>query len=303
MNIKTRYIRGVLCTLLGGICWGFSGACGQILVSQSAISSEWVTAVRMLFAGIILTLINIIKDKKTSFKLFKDKKQIVMLVLFAILGLIFSQFTYLKTISYSNAGTATILQYIGPVFVMLYVCISAKRLPDKREILAILCAFFGVVVLATHGDFSSLKLSPQCLFWGLMAALSLMLYSLLPANLIKNYGSVAITGYGMLIGGIVMSIIVKPWNIPDNFTPYALFALCGMVLVGTVLSYPLYLQGVNDIGSVKASMLACIEPVSAALFSFFWLKTSFVPFDALGFILILSTVFILSANKNKKQEE
>ena len=94
-----------------------------------------------------------------------------------------------------------------------------------------------------------------------------------------------------------MSLAVRPWNIPAELTLYSLFALGGMVLVGTVLSYTLYLQGVNDIGSVKASMLACVEPVSAALFSFFWLKTRFAPADILGFALILSTVFILSKNK------
>lgn len=297
MNRNKHYMRGILCTLLGGTCWGFSGACGQILVKESAISSAWVTAVRMLFAGIILTTVSIIKNKENAFELFKNKKHSLRLILFAVFGLIFSQFTYLKAISYSNAGTATVLQYIGPVFVMLYVCSRTKHLPDKSELLAILFAFSGVAVLATHGDFSSLKLSFECLFWGLLAAVSLMLYSLLPKELIKEYGSVAATGWGMLTGGIIMSLAVRPWNIPAGLTLYSLFALGGMVLVGTVLSYTLYLQGVNDIGSVKASMLACAEPVSAALFSFFWLKTRFEPADILGFALILSTVFILSKNK------
>lgn len=297
MKNNKHYMRGVLCTLLGGTCWGFSGACGQLLVKESAISSGWVTAVRMLFAGIILTAVCIIKNKKTAFEPFKIKKYAIRLILFAVLGLILSQFTYLKAISYSNAGTATVLQYIGPVFVMLYVCVSTKRLPYKSELLAILFAISGVAVLATHGDFSSLKLSGECLIWGLMAALSLMLYSILPRELIKKYGSVSITGWGMLIGGIIMSLAVQPWNMPTELTLYSFFALMGMILVGTVLSYTLYLQGVNDIGSVKASMLACVEPVSAAMFSFFWLKTSFAAADILGFVLILSTVFILSKNK------
>lgn len=297
MNNNKHYMRGVLCTLLGGTCWGFSGACGQILVKESAIEAAWVTAVRMLFAGIILTTVSIIQSRKAAFEPFRHKKHTIRLILFAVLGLVFSQFTYLKTISYSNAGTATVLQYIGPVFIMLYVCIGQRRFPDKSELIAILLAFFGVAVLATHGDFSSLKLSGECLFWGIMAAVSLMLYSLLPRELIKKYGSIAATGWGMLIGGIAMSLAVQPWNMQSTLTLYSFFALMGMILVGTVLSYALYLQGVNDIGSVKASMLACVEPVSAALFSFFWLKTSFSSADIIGFILILSTVFILSKSK------
>lgn len=34
MNNNKRKIRGVIYTLVGGTCWGFSGACGQSLFTQ-----------------------------------------------------------------------------------------------------------------------------------------------------------------------------------------------------------------------------------------------------------------------------
>ena len=71
-----------------------------------------------------------------------------------------------------------------------------------------------------------------------------------------------------------------------------------MVIIGSVLSYTLYMQGVKDIGGVKASMIACIEPVSAVLFACLWLKSEFILIDILGFVLILSTVFILGKRES-----
>ena len=44
-------------------------------------------------------------------------------------------------------------------------------------------------------------------------------------------------------------------------------AVAAMIIVGTVIAYPLYVQGVSDVGPVKASMLASVEPVSAAVIS------------------------------------
>lgn len=296
---KNHYARGIVCTLLGGIGWGFSGACGQYLFMHTDISTTYITLMRMFFAGIILIIINIIKNKKSAFNILKSKKNVAGIILFALFGLITSQFTYLKAISYSNAGTATVLQYLGPVLIMIYICATSKQLPTIFEIIAVLLAFFGVAVLATHGDYHTLQLSKECLLWGILAAVGFLLYSVIPKRMISQWGALNVTGYGMLAGGIIMIIAVRPWTININLNLPAFIALCSMILIGTVFAYSMYLQGVGDIGSAKASMIACIEPVSAAVFSHLWFKTEFLPIDILGFAMILSTVFILSINKNK----
>ena len=295
--MENHTLRGTVCTLLGGIGWGFSGACGQYLLQRSNIPSLQITLIRMFFAGIILVLINIKKKKKAAFDILKSKKNILYLFLFAVFGLITNQFTYLKAISYSNAGTATVLQYLGPVLIMIFVCVTSKRLPTIYEFIAIILAFSGVTVLATHGDFTALQLSKECLFWGFLSAVGLMLYSIIPKKLISEWGAVTVSGYGMLIGGIVLFFLVRPWTITIDLDIYSIAALCGMILIGTVFAYTMYLQGVNDIKEVKTSMIACVEPVSAAVFSFLWFKTEFLPIDIVGFILILSTVFILNIKK------
>ena len=48
---KHHTLRGVLCTTLGGVCWGFSGTCGQYLFSHYHISSLWLTCLRLLVGG------------------------------------------------------------------------------------------------------------------------------------------------------------------------------------------------------------------------------------------------------------
>ena len=108
-----------------------------------------------------------------------------------------------------------------------------------------------------------------------------------------------VTGFGMLIGGILLACVVQVWSIPVALDVKGWLAVGGMVVVGTILAYTLYLQGVGDIGSVRASMLASIEPVSATVLSVVWLHTSFLLMDLLGFVCILATVFLLA----KKKEE
>lgn len=53
-------------------------------------------------------------------------------------------------------------------------------------------------------------------------------------------------------------------------------------------------------GAMILLLLACIEPVAATVVSAVWLKVSFQPVDLVGFVFVLSTVFIISLNQKKE---
>lgn len=293
-----KNLRGILCTLAGGTFWGFSGACGQYLFSRFGLDTSWLTAFRMISAGVILTIFSLVRSKGAAAGVWKSKKDALQLVLFAIAGLMFCQYTYLTAISHSNAGTATVLQYIGPVLIMAMVCAAKRKKPNRREGIAIVLAVGGTYLLATHGNPNTMVLSGPALFWGLLSAFALALYTLIPTRLIDRWGSIVVTGWGMLVGGAVLGCAVQVWNLPVALDGWGWLALSGMVVMGTVLAYTLYMQGVADIGPVRTSMLASIEPVSAMLFSVVWHGASFMWIDLVGFVCILATVFLLAKKEN-----
>lgn len=297
---EERRLRGMICTLLGGAFWGFSGTCGQFLFSEYGVDSAWLTAVRLLGAGIVLTCMGILTQRQALIGLLRDKRDRWQLLLFGVCGLLFSQYTYLTAIRYSNAATATVLQYLGPVLIMALVCVRGRRWPTGREGMAIVLALVGTWLLATHGQFGVMQLSREGLFWGLMTAVSLACYTLIPARIIRKWGSLVVSGGGMLTGGVVMLVFGRPWRLYTPLDAPGWLAVCGVVLVGTVLAYTLYLQGVGDVGAVRASMLACDEPVSATVISMLWLKTAFQMIDLLGFACIVTTVFLLASREKGK---
>lgn len=293
-----RNFRGTICTMTGAVLWGFSGACGQYLFTNYQVDSGWLTAVRMLTAGVLLTLFIFVKQRARAVGIWKSRRDAAQVVIFAICGLLFCQYAYLTAISYSNAGTATVLQYLGPVLIMILVCLRMRRLPTAREISAVILAVLGTFLLATHGNLSAMVLTKKGLAWGLIAAVSLACYTLLPARIIPKWGSMVVTGYGMLIGGAALACAIRIWEIPVNLDMRGWLAVGGVAIVGTLIAYTLYLQGVGDIGPVKASMLSSIEPVSATLLSVFWLGSSFETIDLIGFVCIMATVFLLTRKRD-----
>ena len=186
------------------------------------------------------------------------------------------------------------------------VLVVMKLGPEHRaqlEAAALALALTGVFLIATHGDPRSLALSPQALFWGLGAAVALMLYTLLPGDLLARYYTGVCTGCGMLIGGAALFVMMRGWTLDYSFDAVTLLGIAFIVVVGTALAFTLYLQGVKDLGGVRASLLACTEPVSAALCAALWLKTSFAWQDLLGFAAILLMAVLLALPKKMPKSD
>jgi drug/metabolite transporter (DMT)-like permease len=67
-----------------------------------------------------------------------------------------------------------------------------------------------------------------------------------------------------------------------------------VVGIGSVLSFGLFFVGLGIVGPTRASVLCATEPLTSVLFSLLWLHVTFTAMDALGFALILSTIFLLA---------
>jgi len=286
--------KGIVFTLLGATCWGLSGVLGEYLLNVSKIDPVWIIANRLFFSGIAMVAILLLKDKHDLMRVFSNKIDILKLLNFSFFGLLICQGTFFLTIKYTNAGMATVIQYIGPVIIMLYYCVIGRRWPLPREVIAIVVSLFGTVLIATHFDFSKLNISTLGLFWGLLSALGLASYNIFSISLTQKYGVMNVMAWGLLFSGIVVYFLTGSYYIPDNFKLIDFICMSGVVIIGTILSFSLYLEGVRLIGAVTGSIIGCFEPIAAIIFSFLLLGTTFGTLDLIGAGFILSAVVVLS---------
>ncbi|MFR3451200.1 MAG: hypothetical protein ACLTSX_05830 [Collinsella sp.] len=114
----------------------------------------------------------------------------------------------------------------------------------------------------------------------------------MPTKILPIYGSSIVTGSAMFASGVVISVFVRPWESVPAFDASGLIALAiphrGRVLPGV---QPVH-AGRQDIGSVRASLIGTVEPVSATVTSALVLGTVFAPTDLIGFALIIAMVFL-----------
>ena len=159
------------------------------------------------------------------------------------------QYAYFTTIQYSNAGTATVLQYTGPAMILVWLCIREQRKPKLYELVALVCAMTGTFILATHGNLEQLSIPAKALAWGMAAAMALVVYTLQPGRLMKEYSTLLTLGWGMFLGGGVLALFVKPWTVHPVIDGQTVLSMAVIILLGTIGAFWLYLSGVQMVGA------------------------------------------------------
>lgn len=79
-------------------------------------------------------------------------------------------------------------------------------------------------------------------------------------------------------------------------------AVAFIILFGTMAGFSLYLTGVKMIGSVKASLVSCVEPVASMVLTAVWMKVSFTTPDLIGTLFVIATIIILALPTKKRQK-
>lgn len=292
-RLKNKTVLGYLFSILAGLLWGVSGNCGDLLFRDYGISVEFLVTWRLIATGGLMLLFLLIR-KKPIFTIWKNKKDMAVLIGFALLGMIGVQYFFFLTIRYSNAATATVIQYIAPIFIVIWTAICAKKLPHISELLGVLLAFFGIYLFATGGNFHTLAISTLALVFGIISVFGLVFYMLLPVGIVGKYGTSLVVGWGMLLAGIVMLLTTGFPKSGITWDMRAALLYAFLILFGTLIAFTIFIKSIQLIGAAKAGILSCMEPFSSVIVSVVWLGERFTLADYLGFACIIIAVTLIS---------
>ncbi len=301
INKGRASLAGALLTLAGGACWGLSGSMGQYLFNHEGMDVRWLVPIRLGLAGLILLTFCAVRGGKHIFDPWKDAQDRKELLIYGLAGVSACQFLYFTTIQLSSAAVGTILQDLSPAMILLVSCVLARRRPRLMEILAIVLALVGVFLLSTGGNLEHMQVSPAALATGVLCSVCVTIYNMVPGRLMTRYSVLLLQGWSFLMGSAAIALIFHSWT--WHYVPTAMgwFGVGFVVLVGNVLAFPLYIQGLKYIGPEKGSLYGFSEPVTAAILSATVLGSSFTFLDGVGFaaIFLMLVLISVSGKKNK----
>ena len=297
--MKGRKWPWVLLGIMSTTCWGISGIFAKMLFTISPrVSPMIVTQVRMIIGGIAILLVGWLAGKH-PLKIWHRWHDAGTIISYGILGLIPVQLFYFMAVKAGNASIATILQFIGPFFIMLYMAVRHHEIPSRLEVISAVAAFIGVVVVATNGRFTQLAITPLVLIYGLISAVGVATNTLIPRSLLKSFSSMEITGWGLVIAGIGLEV-VSPTRITFTLTPQVLIMFLMIIIIGTVIPFITFTTVLKYISPTVASMLDAFEPLTATVGSVLVLGLHLSVATIIGSLVIIVAVIGLNYQPNEE---
>lgn len=295
--MKRYEIIGIILTLLGATLWGVSGTSVQFIGNFRNMNLEWLLTMRLITAGLLTVLYGWIRQGNAIFNVFRNWRDTLGLVIFGVFGMGLCQYTYFRSIVIAGAGIATVLQYLAPSMIIIYLLVRYGKRPSTGEIISVILALAGTICLMGNNGFSFESFRSDVLFWGLLSAVGVAVYSVSPVRLVATYGTIPIVGFGMLLSGLVAAVLFQQPHSCATWDVWTVVGCFNVVFLGTIVSFNAYLEGVKRIGAVSGSILSSIEPISAAFFGWALLGNQFNWGGILGMAMIIATVIIIALEK------
>lgn len=299
MKNTNKHITGIIFVLLGASFWGIGGTASDYLFERASINVNWFVTTRLVVSGLLLLGVQmLLRGKRTVFIIWKDTKSRVPLIIFSLFGMLLVQYSYMASIEIGNAAIATLLQYLAPIYILIWLIVKGYQKLQLSDVMVILLTVVGTLLLLTNGSFKGLSVPSTALIWGIISGISLAFYTLYAGKLLDHYSSVIVVGWAMLISGLCMNIVHPVWNVDVyDWSFKTIMVLAFTIIFGTALAFWMFIKSLEYLEAKETTLLGTVEPLTAVVSSVIWLSLPFGLLQVMGMILILVVVYLSLSNK------
>ncbi len=196
---------------------------------------------------------------------------------------------YLTAIALTTVGMAAILLYTAPAWVVLLARVFFGESITRMKAAAVAAVFAGCVLVVGAGA-ATVPLSPAGLLAGLGAGFTYALYSIFGKAALRRHSPLTTVVYATGFGALFLLMVSGG---PAPVPAAGASALVYLITVPTAGAYLLYIGGLQRVEVGRASVVATIEPVVAALSGTLILHEPFGLMQWMGAALVLGGVILV----------
>ena len=222
--------------------------------------------------------------------------------LLGFLGYYAASFLDFIGLQYVGAGVGRLILFLFPTLVLLLSFLFLHKKPTGRELLALCLSYAGIALVVSNQVAPSAE-GRLFLFGALLifaGALFYAVYLVAGSQLVKRVGSMRFTAYSMAISSIpavLQFALLEPASALD--LPAAVWGYAAILAsLSTVVPVFLQAEALKRIGANHFALIGAVGPVSVALTSALGLDEPFTWIQALGGLLVICGVLLVSLRRS-----
>jgi drug/metabolite transporter (DMT)-like permease len=295
---------GVGMYLLAAFLFAFNGSISK-LAMNAGLDPGHLTQVRSTGAMVFLVIF-VLFTNRGAFRI--KRGELLFLLAYGVIAFVLVQFLYFYTVSLLPLGLGTLLIFLAPLVVALWVRFGKKQPVSNRLWAAIALSLAGLALVAQIWQGFSFNLLG--VFAGLLCAVILALYWILGEAGQKKRDGVSLTMWGFIFASITWAILQPWWNFPFSIlremsepltSSFPSLPIWGIVLwgvlLGTIAPFLLVLGSLRRIGAQRAGIVATTEPLWAGLIAIIVLGETLNWIQALGASIVVVGVVLAETSR------
>jgi len=286
LDLTRDRILGVLAVVAAATIWGTLGLFAKILYAEG-VSFESLVAVRASVGWAAVMLFVLATGRAKS--LLVSGRDLAFLVPLGFVGIGLFYLLYFFTVRESTVGTAAILLYSSPAFVVVLARLFLKEALNAAKVLALLLTIGGIFLVAGAYDPANLEVSPGVLVVGLLSGLTYGLYSIFGRPVAGRLSPSVILSYALFFGALLLLVAALPTlGTLAGLSAGSYALLLMLAVVHTTLAFALYTFGLGRLGAGRAAIVATVEPVVAGALGAVLLGEDLTLPKVVGALLVIS---------------
>jgi DME family drug/metabolite transporter len=240
---------------------------------------------------IVLGLFLLLRFGRPIFKI--SRSDLILSALMGTLGVAGSNYFYYLAVQKSTVSLAITVQYIAPVWVLLYMVMRGKEKATVQKTAAALVAMFGTA-LAIGIFQSDVKLSTLGVAAATLASFAFSFYNIAGPELVSRNHQLTIMFYALLSAAVMWLVVNPPWRLAAQHYSSGqweflfVFACCSMVV-----PYIFYFSGLKYLDPTRAVITSCLEPVFAILFAVSFVHERLTALQVAGILAVLAATVMV----------
>lgn len=279
-----------ICILIAGIAWGIAGLFTRRLFAGGFTPAD-IVFTRNFGALCLMTVLFFFTDR-TVFRI--KLRHIPYFLGTGVVSVVLFTLMYFSCQEQCSLAVAAILLYTAPAFVILLSAVLFKEHITRNKLLALIISFTGCVFVSGILN-GQLSVTAFGLITGIGSAFFYALYSIFARYALAHYKPYTVTYFTFFFAGLASLFVTSPANVGIMVLtePAIPLLALGLVVVSTVLPFILYTKGLSHVESGKASILASIEPVAAAVVGVLAFGEPLSLSVIVGLCCVVTSVYIL----------
>ncbi len=207
-----------------------------------------------------------------------------------IAGLALVQLTYFLAIDRLAISVALVVQYLGPLMVLLWLRVVHKRHLSPSLYGAVALSIVGSALVVEVYDVDGLD--GLGLAFALAAAITFAFYLVGSERAGHSYSAFTTLVWGFGFATLFWLVVSPPWTFPfGDFDSLENLALgLGVVVVGTLLPFLLSVTALRHLPAPRVAVVATLEPVLATLIAWAVHDEALAAVQLLGVAVVVAAV-------------